>query len=226
MVDAAIGGKTSVNLLHTKNLIGTFHQPRLVIADPQCLCTLPERQFDSGMAEVIKYAMSLDAELFAQLETQLPSPQMESYALSALILRCASIKSHIVAQDEREAGQRALLNFGHTFGHAIEALCDYTLTHGEAISIGMVCAAQLSQRLGYIPATLIERLAQLLRSARLPTHIPPALSSELLLKKMYSDKKSRGNLTLILVSEIGKSFIATSVEERSVLEVLDTNRKN
>lgn len=222
MVDASIGGKTAVNFAGVKNLIGAFHQPKLVLADTNCLSTLPEREFWSGVAEVIKYAVIADAELFTFLEEKVALLQTDSKVLSEVIRRCIAIKRRIVSEDERESGFRAVLNFGHTFGHAFESLSGYKLFHGEAISIGMVCASQLAQLLGLVDDRFVERLTKLCQAARLPTSLPKQVDIDALIKRMHSDKKaSAGGITFILPEQLGHVRIQNSVDPNLIRAVAE-----
>jgi 3-dehydroquinate synthase len=170
MVDSAVGGKTGINLPQGKNLVGAFHQPNLVLADIQVLRSLPPREFSAGMAEVIKYGVIRDAELFARIENRVGAIRsLDAAELLHLVRRSCEIKADVVSQDEREGGLRAILNFGHTLGHAIENVCGYgEWLHGEAISIGMVYAARISEQRHGFPAADTDRLIALLRAFDLP----------------------------------------------------------
>ncbi|MGH8041196.1 MAG: 3-dehydroquinate synthase [Rudaea sp.] len=225
MVDSAVGGKTGVNLLQGKNLVGAFHQPRAVIADTDTLATLPERELRAGFAEVIKYAALGDTGFFAWLETHADALcAREPTLLAQTIATCCRHKAAIVARDETEQGERALLNFGHTFGHALETVCGYgTLLHGEAVAIGMGLAAWLSAQLGMAAASDAERLKALLARFALPTAIPAGADPDALLKAMQLDKKNlSGRLRLILWRGIGHAEIADGVDAAAVRAVLTT----
>jgi len=209
MVDSSVGGKTGVNVPRGKNLVGAFHQPRLVWIDAATLRTLPARQRAAGMAEVIKHAIIWDAALFEQLEAGLervlalaPGP------LLAVLQRSCEIKAEVVSRDERESGLRMLLNFGHTLGHAAEALEGYRgLLHGEAVAMGMVFAAQRSERLGRAPAGLSERIEKLLERAGLPTRLPD-YPRKAYLQAIAVDKKKRdARIGFIALSELGRAEI-------------------
>lgn len=223
-VDSSVGGKVGVNLKAGKNLVGAFHQPRLVICDLDTLKTLPEREFRAGLAEVIKYGIIYDAALFARLERELPRLlARHPGALAAIIARCCGIKADVVRQDETEGGLRAILNFGHTIGHALEAISRYgKFLHGEAISIGQVAAAKLSARTHGLPSTDVERIAALFQRAGLPTQI--RLSSaqrEQLLAVMRLDKKvSGGEIKFVLARQIGRVEFGCEVPVRFVEEIL------
>jgi len=217
-VDAAIGGKTGVNHVLGKNLIGAFHQPRLVLADVGTLATLPRRELVAGVAEVVKYAAIRDAELFTWLERRIDDLiGLDADVLVPVIAACARHKAAVVAEDEREErGGRAVLNFGHTVGHAIEALTEYReWLHGEAVAIGMIAAARLSQRLGRCPVEAADRLVRVLKRAGLPTEIPAGLSPAALALAMQADKKSAaGRIRFVCLADIGQTeFIELSVQE-------------
>ncbi|MBL0163411.1 MAG: 3-dehydroquinate synthase [Xanthomonadales bacterium] len=223
MVDSSVGGKTGVNLAAGKNLVGAFHQPRAVVIDTSTLATLPEREFLAGLAEVIKYGAIGDAAFFAWLEKHAQALlAREPDALEAAIAASCRHKAGVVARDERELGERALLNFGHTFGHAIEVEAGYgEILHGEAVAIGMQLAARLSSRLGLADAADADRLHALLMRFNLPTRIPPDLDASRLLERMRLDKKSvSGQLRLILWRGTGKAEIVAGVAETLIKEVL------
>jgi len=217
-VDAAIGGKTGVNHVLGKNLIGAFHQPRLVLADVDALSTLPRRELVAGVAEVIKTAAIGDAPLFAELEERLDRLlALEREVVVPVIAACVRYKARVVAEDEREvSGGRAVLNFGHTLGHAIEALTGYEeLLHGEAVAIGMVAAARVSVALGRCRPETAGRLDRLLKRAGLPTDIPSGLTPAALALAVRSDKKSAGRrIRFVCLEEIGRTtFVELSGEE-------------
>jgi 3-dehydroquinate synthase len=223
MVDSSVGGKTAVDLPQGKNLVGAFHQPLAVIADTGTLATLPERELRAGFAEVIKYGALGDAAFFAWLENHANELRArESEVLVDAIAHCCSQKAAIVARDETEQGERALLNLGHTFGHALETVSGYgSLLHGEAVAIGMCLAARLSAQLGLATAADAERLADLLRRFDLPTVIPAGISPQRLLEIMRLDKKNlSGRLRLILWRGIGQAELVGDVPEDAVLAAL------
>ena len=229
MVDAAIGGKTGVNHPGGKNLIGAFHQPRLVLIDPACLATLPPREFRAGMAEVIKYGVIGDGELFAQLEQageQLASMEALPPALLQTILeRSAAAKARVVAADEREGGLRAILNYGHTLGHVVEALCGYgTYLHGEAVAIGMVAAGELSCELGLWSREDQDRQRRVIAAAGLPLAWPD-LQPEAVLGCLQGDKKVRdGRVRFVLPTALGRVEIRNDVAGEQVLRALERCR--
>ncbi len=205
-VDSSVGGKTGVNHPLGKNMIGAFHQPRCVLADTATLETLPDRELRAGLAEVIKYGLMADAVFFGWLETHMAALlAREPEALAVAIERCCQLKAQIVVADERESGVRALLNLGHTFGHAIEAAQDYSgLLHGEAVAAGMAMAARCSADLGWLSEADRDRALALLAAAGLPTGRPPELDAVQLRDFMASDKKvSEGRVRLVLLDGIG-----------------------
>ena len=230
MVDAAIGGKTGVNHPGGKNLIGAFHQPRLVLIDPATLATLPEREFRAGMAEVIKYGVIGDAELFADLEAAAGRDATAGLAslsavgpalLQTLLERSAAAKARVVAADEREGGLRAILNYGHTLGHVVEALCGYgTWLHGEAVAIGMVVAGELSLELGLWGASEQRRQRAVIAAAGLPQQWP-ALDPGAVLQCLQGDKKVRdGKVRFVLPTGLGSVQIRDDVTPVQVLAAL------
>ena len=223
-VDSSVGGKTGVNLKAGKNLVGAFHQPRLVLCDLDSLKTLPEREFISGLAEVIKYGIIFDAKLFAQLERDLPKLlRREPRTLAAVVARCCEIKAEVVSQDEMEGGLRAILNFGHTIGHAIENSSGYgKFLHGEAISIGQVAAAKLSQKNLGLPQRDVERIENLFLRAGLPTAIKlNSAQRQKLLSAMMLDKKvSGGEIKFVLAKKIGSVVCGQKVSPALIEEAL------
>jgi 3-dehydroquinate synthase len=227
-VDSSVGGKTGINSPHGKNLIGAFHQPRMVIADAGLLDTLPPRELAAGYAEVAKYGLLGDAGFFSWLEDNADGIFSGSLQarMKAIETSCQA-KASIVAEDEREGGVRALLNLGHTFGHALEAATGYSsrLLHGEGVSIGMIMAFRFSERLNLCPAGTAERVTRHLKGVGLPVstrEIPGDLpDAETLLDIMHQDKKAvGGKLTFILARDIGEAFIARDVDKASVLAFL------
>jgi 3-dehydroquinate synthase len=223
MVDSSVGGKTAVDLPQGKNLVGAFHQPRAVIADTDVLSTLPTRELRAGFAEVIKYGALGDAAFFSWLEENAHAlVAKDAAALSHAILRCCAQKAGIVARDETEQGERALLNLGHTFGHALETLTGYgALLHGEAIAIGMMLAARLSATLGRAPEADTLRLARLLDRFGLPTSLPAGVDAERMIEAMRLDKKNlSGQLRLILWRGIGQAEIVRDVNEDAIRSLL------
>jgi 3-dehydroquinate synthase len=223
MVDSSVGGKTGVNLPVGKNLAGAFHQPRAVVADIDTLATLPEREYRAGWAEVVKGAAIGDTAFFSWLEQHADALAARDPAtVLEAIARKVRYKAGVVARDETEQGERALLNLGHTFGHALETAGHYaTLLHGEGVAIGMRLAAQLSERLGMSEAADTGRLQRLLEKLGLPIAIPPGMDPQPLLALMRLDKKnSAGQLRLILWRGIGRAEIVGGVAEADVLAIL------
>ena len=221
-VDSSVGGKTAINHVQGKNMLGAFHQPRAVITDVATLDTLPERELRAGLAEVIKHALALDLPFVEWLEKSIDSLlARERSALVYAVRRCCELKAGVVAADERESGVRSLLNFGHTFGHAIEAGTGYgAWLHGEAIAAGMVMAAELSARAGLLAAADVHRVRSLLSRAGLPV-TGPALGTERLLELMALDKKvARGRTRFVLLEAIGRAALRADLEERQVREAI------
>jgi 3-dehydroquinate synthase len=224
-VDSAVGGKTGINTRYGKNLVGTFHQPRLVLADLDSLSTLPRRELLAGYAEVAKYGLIDEPEFFAWLEANgAKLVAGDTAARAYAIEQSCRAKARIVAADERETGQRALLNLGHTFGHALEAALGYggALLHGEAVAIGMTMAFELSVRLGLAPASDAARVRRHLTSVGLPTR-PPGGNWDVdrLLTLMAQDKKVRdGRITFVLARGIGQAFVARNVDTEVVRAIL------
>jgi 3-dehydroquinate synthase len=223
-VDSSVGGKTGVNHPGGKNLIGAFHQPAAVFADTNTLNTLPDRELRAGLAEVIKYGLIVDAQFFDWLEANAQALlSREPAALTQAIKRSCEIKAEIVGRDEREQGERALLNLGHTFGHAIESATNYTTwLHGEAVGAGMLLAADMSERLGWVSARDVERVERVLRAFGLPVDVR-SLSAETLAEKMKIDKKvAAGRIRLVLLKGIGKSVVTGDYADTALRETLRT----
>jgi 3-dehydroquinate synthase len=208
-VDSAVGGKTAVNHPGGKNLIGAFHQPQLVVSDTRTLSTLPGRELRAGLAEVIKYGLICDPELFAWLETHLEKLlAKDPDALAHVIRRSCQIKAAIVGRDEREQGERAVLNLGHTFGHAAESATGYRQwLHGEAVGAGLVMAAAMSRECGLLEAQAAERVRRLVEFAGLPTGIPEVTAAAMLEHMRIDKKVLAGQLRLVLLRGIGSAFV-------------------
>lgn len=221
-VDSSVGGKTGVDLPEGKNLLGTFYQPRRVYIDYGVLSTLPLEHFRNGLAEVVKYGCIWSAELFAFLEEK--AERLLHYdpeALEHIIYESCRIKAEVVSADEKEAGLRRVLNFGHTIGHAIEAAAGYQILHGFCVAIGMVAAMRLSEALGLAPAGLSERLEALLQKFDLPTRLPPNLSVEKIMSFLRADKKVwRGRLTFVLIEDLGKFSFYEEPPTETIKEIL------
>lgn len=209
-VDSSVGGKTGVNHPGGKNLIGAFHQPRAVIADTETLNTLPDRELRAGLAEVIKYGLIYDAVFLTWLEDNIEKLlKRDSFALAHAIERSCAIKAEIVARDEHEQGERALLNFGHTFGHAIEAATGYSAwLHGEAVAVGMLMAARLSAENGWLREADVARIERLLQRAGLPCKVT-GVGSERLLELMRLDKKvQQGQIRFVMLRAVGEAAVS------------------
>lgn len=221
-VDSSVGGKTGINHPQGKNMIGAFWQPQMVLADMSTLKTLPARELSAGLAEVIKYALIMDVDFLTWLEHNLPAMMaLDLAVLGEAVKRCCQYKADIVAQDERESGVRALLNFGHTFGHVIETYQGYgNWLHGEAVAAGMVQAAELSQKIGWLTTADVERIKRVLTLADLPI-TPPAIDVQTALGLMGHDKKVKhGQIRLILLKSLGKALLTNDFDAKLLTEVL------
>ncbi len=228
-VDASVGGKTGINHARGKNLIGAFHQPAAVVIDTHTLNTLPEREYRAGLAEVVKYGAIMDSEFFDWLEASSEQiSQREPGALSHLIDRCVANKAKIVAADERESGIRAILNFGHSFGHAIETVTRYKrYLHGEAVAIGMVIAARLSEQRGLCSAGSSDRLRQLLSSFQLPVALPDSLALQDLNDALELDKKALASgIRLILLNALGDAVIDRQSSATEINRAMESCRSS
>ena len=229
-VDSSVGGKTAINTAEGKNLVGLFHQPKIVIADVALLSTLPPRELRAGYAEVVKYGALGDADFFTWLEAHGAGGLAgDTAALTHIVAHSCRVKANIVARDERETGERALLNLGHTFGHALEAATGYSdrLLHGEGVAVGMALAFRLSAKLGLSPAADTDRVERHLRASGLPASIAdivgPRPSIDTLLTHMAHDKKAKdGKLTFVLVRGLGRAFVTNDVPLEAVRETLTT----
>ncbi|MDP1604182.1 MAG: 3-dehydroquinate synthase [Legionella sp.] len=220
-VDASVGGKTAINHPEGKNMIGSFYQPKAVIIDTNTLNTLPQREFHAGVAEIIKYGILVGNDFLNYVEEAL-NTNMDSCLLPELIRKCCQIKATIVQQDERESGQRALLNLGHTVAHALEAYTHYSRwLHGEAVGIGLYCAALLSHLYYGLDKKSLERIDKLLLLANLPRRIPKDIDLTHLRELMNKDKKIKNNtLRFVLVKELGNCYLEEKVAETSLAAVL------
>jgi 3-dehydroquinate synthase len=218
-VDSSVGGKTGINHPLGKNMIGAFYQPKLVLADIATLNTLPDRELSAGLAEVIKYGLLGDEAFFVWLEANIEKLlARDAEALTYAIKHCCEMKAEIVAADEREGGQRALLNFGHTFGHAIEAAMGYgNWLHGEAVAAGMVMAAKLSSNIGWLDHACIDRIENLLLQAKLPIK-PPNIPMEKFIFLIQGDKKvDRGRIKFVLIRKIGLAELCSVISETELV---------
>jgi len=223
-VDSSVGGKTAVNHPLGKNMIGAFYQPQAVFIDTQSLHTLPKREFAAGMAEVIKYGLIYDTELFTYLEQNVENlQQLNETCLQHIIYRCCEIKALIVAEDEKEQGLRALLNLGHTFGHAIEAQMGYgKWLHGEAVATGMVLASQLAHTRGDLTQQDVARIVDVIKQYNLPTEVPVGMTSEQFLLHMRKDKKNKkGTIRFILPTQFGQCALVDDVPDDQVRALIE-----
>ena len=227
-VDSSVGGKTGVNHPLGKNMIGAFYQPKAVIIDTDCLASLPRRELSAGLAEVVKYGIIWDAEFFAWLESNIAGLlALDASLLIQAILRCCSIKADVVSQDETETGVRALLNLGHTFGHAIESEQGYgNWLHGEAVAAGTVLAAQTALQLGLLNQAQVMRIRTLLSAAELPLSAPENMDFSVFMRHMMRDKKVlAGKLRLILPTNIGQADLFSDVSETVLQSVIETDSR-
>lgn len=222
-LDACLGGKTAVNHPAGKNLIGAFHQPSLVVIDIDCLATLPDRDFAAGLAESVKHGMIRDRGLVDwQLAHSRQIRQRDPETLEALVERNCAIKAAIVAADEREAGPRMILNFGHTIGHALEAELGYDLRHGECVALGMLAAGLVATARGGFAAADHDRMRSLLEAFNLPTRLPRRLDAAAVLKRLGHDKKVRGGeLNFVLPTGIGEAHIVRDVQDHQIMQAID-----
>jgi 3-dehydroquinate synthase len=222
-VDSSVGGKVGINLPGAKNMVGAFWQPSAVLIDTDVLNTLPLREYRSGLAEVVKYGVILDADFFAYLEANIDGlNQREASAMRHIVARSCELKAQVVSADEREeTGLRAVLNYGHTFCHAIEAETGYgTYLHGEAVAIGMLCASRLAESLGRIDPEVTRRQRELLEAVGLPLSVPE-VSHEVLIRAMQKDKKTEhGQLRFVLPSRLGHVELVSDVPEKLVRAAL------
>lgn len=226
MVDASVGGKTAADLPEGKNLIGAFHQPDAVLIDPSFLKTLSRENLICGLAEVVKTAVILDAGLFDRLEKEgsrcVTSPDFSSL-YPELIARCCQLKAQVVASDETEQGIRAILNYGHTFGHAVEQLSDFSIPHGLGVAIGMNTAGLLAEKLKMWSADDNARQKELLKQLQMPTAVPAGFAADQLLEVMRSDKKNDASgIRLVLPEKIGAAKAVSGIPESSIKEILES----
>ena len=226
-VDSSIGGKTGIDLPEGKNLLGTFFQPSMVFIDLQFLNTLPDGEFNNGLSEIVKYGIIDDIELFNLLERETDVIKKRDLdLLETIVGRSCKIKKGIVEIDERDMGVRRILNFGHTIGHAVEAESGYKISHGNAISVGMIASARISEKLKHLSSGDRDRIEHLVRSIDLLDHIPESISTEGILSKIRTDKKKRGDtIHFVLLKKIGVPFINGSVEEALIRETIEGLRK-
>jgi 3-dehydroquinate synthase len=223
-VDSSVGGKVGINLPAAKNMVGSFYQPSGVLIDTATLATLPANEYRSGLAEVVKYGVILDADFFAYLESHVAEINArQEDVLAAVIARCCRLKADVVERDEREeTGLRAILNYGHTFGHAFESLLGYgKLMHGEGVSIGMCCAARLAQRLGRVDLSFVERQQKLLEAFGLPTTVPSLNYDEIIAAMQHDKKVQHGNLKFVLPNRIGHVESVGEIDSKEVTAALE-----
>lgn len=222
-VDSSIGGKTGVDLSFGKNLLGTFYQPRAVFANMSYLDTLPEKEFNNGLAEVIKYGIIDDEKMFRTLEDNIDALKSKDPKLMLNIVEnCCRIKKSVVEIDEKEQGLRRILNFGHTLGHALEANSKFTIAHGEGVAMGMVAAARISEKMGYLENKATERIEALISKTGLPVTIPKSLDGEKIITRMKMDKKRKGDVVhFVLLKKIGMPFINGNIEHKLIAEVIE-----
>ena len=220
-VDSSIGGKTAVNHGQLKNNIGVFYQPKLVMADTATLKTLPVREIKNGFAEVIKYGVIKDRDLFIRLENEMPRlKKLDEDLLEEVVTRCAGIKAAIVEKDEKDTGLRNILNFGHTIGHAIETVSDYKIKHGQGVAMGMMAASLISYRMDYLPYSALDKIKTVLIRAGLPTNIP-GLDIQNIRQAMEHDKKKvGGKLKMVLPVSIGEAMTTDRVTPELIEEAL------
>ncbi|MEE9910318.1 MAG: 3-dehydroquinate synthase [Deltaproteobacteria bacterium] len=222
-VDSAIGGKTAVDLPQGKNLLGTFYQPRAVFVDLNYLTTLPEKEFHNGLAEIIKYGIIEDEKMFKFLEENMEAVKnRDAVHLLKMIETCCRIKKSIVEIDEYEQGLRRILNFGHTLGHALEALSNYHLSHGEGVALGMIAAARLSAKMRYLPEEELIRVENVIAAAGLPTKVQAALDPQAVISRLKMDKKKKDDVVhFVLVKKIGLPFVNGSINDQLIVDVLE-----
>jgi len=222
-VDSAIGGKTAVDLPQGKNLLGTFYQPRAVFADLNFLDSLPQKEFNNGLAEIIKYGIIEDEKLFKLLEENMDAVKSRDLALLLKIIEtCCRIKKSIVEIDEREQGLRRILNFGHTLGHALEAVSGYALSHGEGVALGMIAAARLSAKMHYLSEDELSRVEKVIAGASLPTMIPGSFATDKVIDCLKMDKKKKDDqVHFVLVKKIGMPFVNGSISDQLIRDVLE-----
>lgn len=227
-VDASVGGKTGVDLPQGKNLVGAFHQPSAVVIDTTTLRSLPARELRSGLSEVIKYGIIYDKAFLSSVVAALPGLLKRDEALLTIVIaRSCEIKAEVVGQDETEQGLRAILNFGHTIGHALEAVTFYRrFKHGEAVAIGMVAACLLGEEVGVTPPDVTEQLCDALRQAQLPTAFPPEIEAKAILEAAQRDKKTEsGRLRFVLARQIGDVFLSSDVPAAAVSAALARQKR-
>jgi 3-dehydroquinate synthase len=222
-VDSSIGGKTAIDLEEGKNLLGTFYQPRAVLTDPVFLSTLPEEEFGNGLAEIVKYGIIAQETFFKLLEDEMEAViKREPNVLAKVIETSCGIKKGLVEIDEKDQGPRRFLNFGHTLGHALEAASGYALSHGKGVSLGMMAAVRLSEKICGFPSVQRQRVENLIGKAGLPTTIPGEISTDLIISKLTMDKKKAGKtINFVLLKKIGEPFVTGDVNETMLKETME-----
>lgn len=226
-VDSSIGGKTGIDLPFGKNLLGTFYQPGAVFASLHFLETLPEKEFNNGLAEIIKYGIIDDEKMFRALEDNMDAiKSRDPKRMLNLVETCCQIKKSVVEIDEKEQGLRRILNFGHTLGHALESVSNYAITHGEGVAMGMIAAAHLSGKMGYLKNNEAERIEALIHRAGLPVTIPKSLDSDKIITRLKMDKKRKGDIIhFVLLKKIGMPFIYGNMEDKMIAAVIEEIKK-
>lgn len=222
-VDSSIGGKTAIDLPSGKNLLGTFYQPQSVFTDLNYLATLPEKEFNNGLAEIIKYGIIDDEKMFYLLEDNMEQVKRRDPALLLkLVENCCRIKKSIVEIDEKEQGLRRILNYGHTLGHALEAQSNFTISHGEGVALGMVAAARISENAGYLESACRERIENLIRKSGLPCRIPQDISAGEIIPRLKMDKKKEGDIIhFVLLKKIGMPFVNGGIDNKIIASVIE-----
>ncbi|HPK53226.1 MAG TPA: 3-dehydroquinate synthase [Smithellaceae bacterium] len=222
-VDSSVGGKTAVDLPYGKNLLGTFYQPRAVFADLSYLATLPEKEFINGLAEIIKYGVIDDEKILRLLEDNIDSlKKRDMLLLLRIVESCCRIKKSIVEIDEKEQGLRQILNYGHTLGHALEAQSDFAVTHGEGVALGMIAAARISEKTGYLESAARERIEYLIQKAGLPCRLPGGLPVAKVIARLKMDKKKEGDVVhFILLKKIGMPFVNGGIDDAVITAVME-----
>ncbi len=222
-VDSSIGGKTAIDLPVGKNLLGTFCQPCAVFADLMFLETLPQKEFNNGLAEIIKYGIIDDEKLFRLLSENMDAVKnRDSVVLLKIVENCCRIKKSIVEIDEKEQGLRRLLNFGHTLGHAIEAVSKYTISHGEGVALGMIAAARISEKMRYLDLTQLKRIEEIILQAGLPGKIPQNFSTADIMSRLVMDKKKKDDIVnFVLLKKIGMPFVHGGIDDKIINDVIE-----
>lgn len=222
-VDSSIGGKTAIDLPYGKNLLGTFYQPQAVFADLNYLTTLPDAEFNNGLAEIIKYAIIDDEKMFRLLEDNLDQVKSKDPVLLLKIVEtCCRIKKSIVEIDEKEQGLRRILNYGHTLGHALEAESNFAISHGEAVALGMIAAARISENSGYLESDSRKRIENLIIDSGLPCRIPQNLATDGIISRLKMDKKKEGNVIhFVLLKKIGMPFVNGGIDDKMITPVIE-----